>query len=588
MNEKYAILKPDKGSGVVLLRKDDYTNFMTGLFADTSKFCKVTDDNTITQLSTLQNYLRTICNRGEITVDEYNTIRPQSTKPARAHGLPKTHKPFDNLPPLRPIIDTTGTAYQPLAKYLSQLLNPLASNEFCSKDSFDAVECLKHIPQHLFDEGFRFVSFDVKSLFTNIPLNKTIDIILNKIYKQNKLKTAFKKRTLKKLLRDACTKTPFSINGELYRQIEGISMGSPLSPTLANIIMTALEDEIVRDLIDQNVIKFYTRYVDDTLVLIKPSDTNFVLSKLNSYHSQIQFTYEEFVDQNDVHFLDIKITSNGTTIFRKDTHTGQYIHFDSFMLWSHKTAWIRALTNRAYKICSDAQLLSQEIYNIRKFMSWNGFSEKLSLQLIKNFAPKRYTQNNVSFEEQNDNLPKIWISLPFIGKHGTILIRKFKRKVLPLLKIQCKFIVNWDTTTTNTFVSKKDKTPKKFLSSVVYKFSCPGCSHSYIGKTDRCLYTRLKEHSTSTDSEIFKHINSCEHFSYLTNMLTLNTDESQPNIVVHLTNFLLNNTIIIDKAKHWSALLFKESFAIRRQNPELNHGTKASIELSFSIDVTSI
>ena len=72
-------------------------------------------------------------------------------------------------------------------------------------------------------------------------------------------------------------------------------------------------------------------------------------------------------------------------------------------------------------------------------------------------------------------------------------------------------------------------------------------------------------------------------------MLTLNTDESQPNIVVHLTNFLLSNTVIIAKAKHWSVLLFKESFAIRRQNPELNHGTKASIEnCQFSIDVTSI
>ena len=108
------------------------------------------------------------------------------------------------------------------------------------------------------------------------------------------------------------------------------------------------------------------------------------------------------------------------------------------MPWSHKTAWIRALTNRAYKICSDAQLLSQEIYNIRKFMSWNGFSEKLSLQLIKNFAPKRHTQNNVSFEEQNDNLPKIWISLPFIGKHGTNLIRKFKTASQNSMQIHCK------------------------------------------------------------------------------------------------------------------------------------------------------
>ena len=59
----------------------------------------------------------------------------------------------------------TGTAYQPIAKYLSQLLNPLASNEFCLKHTFDAVERIKNIPQYLFDESFRFVSFDVKSLF---------------------------------------------------------------------------------------------------------------------------------------------------------------------------------------------------------------------------------------------------------------------------------------------------------------------------------------------------------------------------------------------------------------------------------------
>ena len=70
-------------------------------------------------------------------------------------------------------------------------------------------------------------------------------------------------------------------------------------------------------------------------------------------------------------------------------------------------------------------------------------------------------------------------------------------------------------------------------------------------------------------------------------MLTLNTDESQPNIVVHLTNFLLINSVIIDKDKHWSALLFKESFAIRRQNPEFNHGTKASMELSINFQLTS-
>ena len=61
-------------------------------------------------------------------------------------------------------------------------------------------------------------------------------------------------------------------------------MGSPLGPTLADILMTAFEEEI-----------------------IKPSDIKIVLDKFNSFHPQIQFTYELFIDNNDVHFLDIKI-----------------------------------------------------------------------------------------------------------------------------------------------------------------------------------------------------------------------------------------------------------------------------------------
>ena len=89
---------------------------------------------------------------------------------------------------------------------------------------------------------------------------------------------------------------------------------------LANILMTALEDEIVRPLINDGTIKFYTRYVDDTLVLTKPKDIPSILNKFNSFHPQIQFTCEEFIDNNDIHFLDIKINSQGTTIYRKSTH----------------------------------------------------------------------------------------------------------------------------------------------------------------------------------------------------------------------------------------------------------------------------
>ena len=63
--------------------------------------------------------------------------------------------------------------------------------------------------------------------------------------------------------RARCTKTQFFVNGDLYKQIDGVSMGSPLSPTLANIIMiTLIENEIIKDLFDNGVIKFYVGYVD--------------------------------------------------------------------------------------------------------------------------------------------------------------------------------------------------------------------------------------------------------------------------------------------------------------------------------------
>ena len=120
-------------------------------------------------------------------------------------------------------------------------------------------------------------------------------------------------------------KTPFSFNGELYNQIYGVSIGLSLGPVLANILMTEFEDDVIRPLIISEKLK-YIRYVDDTLVLAKPQNITLILDKLNSFHPQIYFTFEEFVDHNDVHFLDIKFHPPGTTICRKSTHTGQHRH----------------------------------------------------------------------------------------------------------------------------------------------------------------------------------------------------------------------------------------------------------------------
>ena len=179
----------------MLVNHGDYINSMRRIFDDASKFKKIEKDPTITRLTTVENYLKTLCKRGEITESEKKAMRPKFAQIAQAHGLPKTHKLFEHLPKFRPIIDTTNTPYYGISKFLSNLLNPLTENQYVVKDSFTAANKIREIQKELFDHGYRFVSFDVESLFTLVPLSKTINIILDRIYNKKLLKTNIKKRT---------------------------------------------------------------------------------------------------------------------------------------------------------------------------------------------------------------------------------------------------------------------------------------------------------------------------------------------------------------------------------------------------------
>ena len=101
-------------------------------------------------------------------------------------------------------------------------------------------------------------------------------------------------------------------------------MGSPLAPVLANIIMTELEKTVVKKLTASGMIKFYCRYVDNTLLLVKPADLPHMHNLINKFDKNLRFTVDSF--ENEVpHFLDIKISPLGLKIYQKNTH-----HYVSF------------------------------------------------------------------------------------------------------------------------------------------------------------------------------------------------------------------------------------------------------------------
>ena len=135
-------------------------------------------------------------------------MRPKFEQIARAHGLPKAHKPFEHFTKFWPIIGTTNRPYYGISRFLSNLLNPLTENQYAVKDTFTAANKIREIPKELFDHGYRYVSFDVESLFTSVHLSKTINIILDEMYNKKLLKKKHQEtsneKTFERLLHQKC------------------------------------------------------------------------------------------------------------------------------------------------------------------------------------------------------------------------------------------------------------------------------------------------------------------------------------------------------------------------------------------------
>ena len=201
----------------------------------------------------------------------------------------------------------------------------------------------------------------MKSLLTNVPIKRTVDIILREIHQDRVISTNLKKRTLEKLISGKCTKIVFSFNNKFYH---GVSMDSSLGPLLANIIMTGLKDVIIRSLIHNATIKFCSRFVDDTLLVMKPENVR-MHKPLNKFYNNLHFIVDML--QNEVsHYLEHELSPDGFTIFQKDVSTGLCVNFTTFMLWTYCTSWITRLVTLLSRI-SPTGKLSSEINTIKRF-----------------------------------------------------------------------------------------------------------------------------------------------------------------------------------------------------------------------------
>lgn len=490
-NKSLTLIRQDKGRGVVILERNDYNEKCKRLL-NTNQFSICTKDPTKTTEGKVQRAVRKI--KPALTTKEYQQIYPSGSNPGRMYGTAKIHKmkPNDTIKELtlRPIISNIGTATYQLAKYLAKLLSPLSKSIYTVNSTDDFINLIRNLD---IPEDHLMISFDVVSLFSNVPLDYTINSILRRIYDNKEITSTISRPDMKTLLELCTSNVHFTFDNTIYIQTDGVAMGSPLGPVLAGAFMTDLENTLLPTLSPQ--MRPWHRYVDDTFTTIRKDSITSIITKLNDFHPNIQFTYE-IEEEHQLAFLDVKLIRENrnieTTVHRKTTHNEIYMRWDSFTPHAWRVGTLKTLLIRAFKVCSNEEHRNHEIKHIKKIFLQHGYPEPLISKTISDIEDGLLSNN-----EPQPNTTHIHLNLPYKGKQGEKLIHSLNNTLQPFLKDDTITRYTYNGQRLGSIFSSKDKINREHQHNLIYRLSCPnvGCDSTYIGETARRLSERVKEHS---------------------------------------------------------------------------------------------
>ena len=391
----------------------------------------------------------------------------------------------------------------------------------------------------------------MSALFTSVPVDKALVVIQRRLEEDTTLpqRTSLTPVEVIQLLEACVNCTYFIYNGTFFQQIHGAAMGSPVSPILCNLYMEDFENRALTTA--PHPAEWWYRYVDDTYTKQKTEHTAEFLSHINSIDPNIQFTTEAeedgclaFLDTSTVRQLDgtLKIK-----VFRKQTHTDQYLLFDSNHPIEHKLGVVRTLHNRANTIVTDPRDKQEEVSHVNEALAACGYP---SWAIRKATAEKVTTnkdnrQINTGTVNQKGKKPVV---LPYLQGLSEALRRKFATYHIPVyFKPQ--------NTLRQQLVAPKDKSDKGDICGPVYYIKCEGsdhehCDNVYIGETERTLRARFSEHRrpSTTTSEVSNHIFR-EHPGHKVD---------------------LKNVKVLSRDTRWYERGVRESIHIRTLRPSLN------------------
>ena len=203
-------------------------------------------------------------------------------------------------------------------------------------------------------------------MFTNVPLEETIHICVNELFKGNSSIHGLNKKQIIEMLSLTTKESILLFEMAYYTQVVRVAIRSPPGPALANAFLFQHDTKRLNDCPEKFKAVFYKRYVDDTFVLFKgPEHVKSFVDYMNRKPKNI-FSFETEKD-DQMPFLDVNVfRENGkfvTNVYRKETFSGVYTNFYSFIPLEQKFGMVYTLLHRCFCLVSDMSKFHIEIEN---------------------------------------------------------------------------------------------------------------------------------------------------------------------------------------------------------------------------------
>ena len=399
-----------------------------------------------------------------------------------------------------------GSPYDNLGTVVTQWLSVIPCSQIRCKNK-DVVDKIKEMT---LDDDEVMVSFDVSSLYTNVPVDEAIHEAADLLYSGNLTPPPVDKETFVKLLELACKDVVMLTHDGYYRQTDGLAMGAKPAPPLANIWLSKYEPDI------QDTATFFERYMDDILRDIKVHLIETTLHRINQLHPKLKFTIEKEED-GCLPFLDMKISHVenrlSSTWYVKPTDTGLIMNFHDSAPRRYKKSVVQSFVHRISRCCSSKENMMTSLEKAKETLNKNQYPatfynpiieetlKKIEEAAVQPEVPQQTTANPTPAPEPS--APKHMFKIQYRGTVTDKFVKSLhevKAPVIPVITIR----------KIRTFVSSlKVKVPEEIESRVVYKITCPSCEACYVGQTDRHVRTRFGEHKTKKSGPVRMHFEPC-------------------------------------------------------------------------------